>query len=167
MYAWQGNKHIPSHQLLNVKVSLKTDTRSPFDSWQQTSICSRSSFVKNVKNKCERFGEMYTLFFPVSAHWFARTCLCAAYRCIPRYVFSFRRLVRPQPGEPPYRQLTAVAFCMLKLTSAVYHRHNYGTAYMKCAGTCSCGRVTGVTHKFVLYMLPVREILVGRVAQSV
>ena len=37
---------------------------------------------------------------------------------------------------------------------------------MKCVGTCFRGRVTGVTHKFVLYMLPVCEILMPRVLLS-
>jgi len=32
----------------------------------------------------------------------------------------------------------------------------------KCAGTCSCGRVTGVTHKIVL----VREILMPEMLLS-
>jgi hypothetical protein len=36
----------------------------------------------------------------------------------------------------------------------------------KRVGTCFWVRVTGVTHKFVLYMLPVREILMPRVPLS-
>jgi hypothetical protein len=36
----------------------------------------------------------------------------------------------------------------------------------KCVGTCFWGKVTGVTHTFVLYMLPVREILMPRVLRS-
>ena len=36
----------------------------------------------------------------------------------------------------------------------------------KCAGTCSCGRITDGTRKFVLYISPVREILMPAVLLS-